>query len=73
MKNKKKFVPFKEVPKGVGAARQPPPHSNTLNRDWKNTDFLDIMLSKFYVIYPSAEIVDWNRLMTSTLEFWKIN
>jgi hypothetical protein len=26
----------------------------------------------FYVIYPLAEISHWNGLMTSILEFWKI-
>jgi hypothetical protein len=45
---------------------------NPTRPKFKNTDFVDIV-SKFYVIYPSAEISHWNRLMTSTLEFWIIN
>jgi hypothetical protein len=56
---------------GAAVGLQPPPVPQ--NRDSKNTDFVDIMISTFYVIYTTAEISDWNRLMTSTLEFWKIN
>ena len=39
----------------------------------KNTDFVDTVISRFYVIHPSTEISHWNQLMTSTLEFLIIN
>jgi hypothetical protein len=42
--------------------------------------FLDNMISKvlrdyqkFYMIYPSAKTSHWKRLLTSTIEFWKMN
>jgi hypothetical protein len=55
---------------GGGGGRAPkPPQNRNLK---KNTDFVD-KISNFNVIYPSAEISHWNRMMTSTLEFWKIN
>jgi hypothetical protein len=40
----------------------------------KRTQILYILrYQKFYVISPSAKISHWNRPVTSTLEFWKIN
>jgi hypothetical protein len=49
------------------------PSQTPQNRNIKNADFVDIVMSKFYVIYPSAEISNGNWLMNSTLEFLKIN
>jgi hypothetical protein len=44
-------------------------------RNWnlKHTDVVHIMISKILRDSPSTEFNHWNRLMTSTLEFWKIN
>jgi len=56
---------------GVAAGLQP--HETPNTKIWKIQDFVDMSISKIYVIYPSAEISHWNRLVTSTLEFWKIN
>ena len=38
----------------------------------KNTGYAETVISNFYVIYPSAKISHWNKLMTGILEFWKI-
>jgi hypothetical protein len=54
----------RSAPKGRGCHAAVPP-----NRNLKITDFLNIMISNFYVIYPPAEISHSNRLMTSTLGF----
>jgi hypothetical protein len=61
---------------GEGCRAAAPTPQTPQNRYLKNTHFVDIIsqvFHKFYVIYPSAEISHWNRLMTSTLEFWKIS
>ena len=51
-----------------GGCRTAAPHKSEFK---KNTDLVDTMYGTLYVIYPSAEISHRNRLMTSTLEFWK--
>jgi hypothetical protein len=45
-------------PRGGGGAAGLQPPETSQNRNLKNTDFVD-MISKFYVIYPSAEIGWW--------------
>jgi hypothetical protein len=49
---------------GGSRDKAPPP-----NRNFKNTGFVGTITLRFHVIYPSAEISHWNRLMTSILEF----
>jgi hypothetical protein len=51
------------------AARPKPPKTEI----YKTQILLLLWYQKIYVISPSAEISHWNRLLTSTLEFWKIN
>ena len=52
-----------------GGGSRAAPLQTSQNRNLKNTYSVDIMISKFNVISPSAESNYWSRLMTSTLEF----
>jgi hypothetical protein len=44
------------------------PKSNLKHTHFCRHDYIKLFTS----LYFSAEIINWNRLMTSTLEFWKI-
>ena len=57
---------------GEGGSAAPfKPHKTEIKK--KKTDFETWLFKKFYAIYPSAKIGHRNQLMTSTLEFSKIN
>jgi hypothetical protein len=58
------------VGEGVGLQSPPPPQKNRYLK--KKVDFFRHCHQGFNVIYPSAEISHWNRLMTSALEFSKL-
>jgi hypothetical protein len=57
------------APKWGGCRAAVPPNSQ--KPKFKETQTLWILHQKIYVISPSDKISHWNRLMTSTLEFWK--
>jgi hypothetical protein len=41
------------------------------NQNFKKLHFVDMVISHFLLIYPSAEIIHWNHLVTNTLEFFE--
>jgi hypothetical protein len=43
-----------------------------LKAKFRNPDFVDRMISRFGVVYVSAQISYWNRMTISALGYWKM-